>query len=436
MSAQIYALEITEGEGKGTKFRLTGDLVTIGRSKDCAIQLANGRGISRHHAEVTLENGAVLVRDLGSQNGTLVDGKKIDELALKPGAQVKVGSVVLKLLVAQGGGGSRAVAKAGSKDLAADPAGMPLDQVGAQPVGQALTYADTHQDGVQEVAAAVGSKAGQFLLMLLLILGLSLVGVYLYNIVETPLTEEGDFTLLAVGESKVVPFRRRSYSFRADSLGFHGTELFSIEQYVQNKGLLGRALVAVDQMSKTPKVDFLIMTGKSEGDGYLEFLNSGGEVISKHPVLVRGSHDNRRRSASEWAEMDEAEARRLANRHEDDGDVLLQDKHNYSAYVNYRKAIEILGRTGVDPDRVDRLWTKANQVQAILAEELASIFKIAMSRAYPESTRTQDPDFLGAFVKLNEAKLLIQDEDSIDWQVVHLWQRRIRRDYLRQKARQ
>lgn len=63
----------------------------IGRAGDCDVQLFD-KGVSRRHACVLeQEDGSVLLRDLGSSNGTLVDGQPVREVVLAEGAQVEIG---------------------------------------------------------------------------------------------------------------------------------------------------------------------------------------------------------------------------------------------------------------------------------------------------------------------------------------------------------
>jgi len=54
--------------------------------------------VSRRHAEVRWERGAWVVRDLGSTNGTLVDGKRVDECALEANSELRVGDAIFKLV--------------------------------------------------------------------------------------------------------------------------------------------------------------------------------------------------------------------------------------------------------------------------------------------------------------------------------------------------
>jgi pSer/pThr/pTyr-binding forkhead associated (FHA) protein len=65
-------------------------LTTIGRHPDSAICLDDVT-VSRRHAQVSLDNGRYVVRDLGSLNGTYVNQMRIDELALEQGDELQIG---------------------------------------------------------------------------------------------------------------------------------------------------------------------------------------------------------------------------------------------------------------------------------------------------------------------------------------------------------
>jgi DNA-binding NtrC family response regulator len=73
-----------------------GDGLTIGREASWlgAGVLADPR-ISRQHARIVLRGGSPVVLDLGSRNGTFVDGARVSEAALRPGAVLSVGPVLL-----------------------------------------------------------------------------------------------------------------------------------------------------------------------------------------------------------------------------------------------------------------------------------------------------------------------------------------------------
>lgn len=65
----------------------------LGRREDCQIRipLAN---VSRQHCELRVEGNSVLVRDLGSSNGTFVNGQRIEEKRLAAGDALTVGKAV------------------------------------------------------------------------------------------------------------------------------------------------------------------------------------------------------------------------------------------------------------------------------------------------------------------------------------------------------
>lgn len=71
---------------------LGGRPLTIGRGQQNDLVLEDqDRTVSRFHAEVRLENGAYVLVDLNSQNGTWVDDDRIDRFPLRPGVPVRIG---------------------------------------------------------------------------------------------------------------------------------------------------------------------------------------------------------------------------------------------------------------------------------------------------------------------------------------------------------
>lgn len=71
---------------------------TIGR-KECDLIL-DDRLVSRRHAELTTDGGAVTISDLGSKNGTLVNGRKISRSPLAPNDLIAIGPIRLRVLAA------------------------------------------------------------------------------------------------------------------------------------------------------------------------------------------------------------------------------------------------------------------------------------------------------------------------------------------------
>jgi pSer/pThr/pTyr-binding forkhead associated (FHA) protein len=79
MKAQLI---VVRGKPEGKVIPLAGPTFKIGRGETCHLR-PNSEQVSREHAEFTLQGGAVIVRDLGSRNGTLVNGKALTTEACK-----------------------------------------------------------------------------------------------------------------------------------------------------------------------------------------------------------------------------------------------------------------------------------------------------------------------------------------------------------------
>jgi hypothetical protein len=79
----------------GDRIECGEDPVTIGRLAECDIPLADAN-VSRRHAEVRRQDDHFVVVDLGSTNGTRVNGAGVKERALNDGDEITVGSTTLK----------------------------------------------------------------------------------------------------------------------------------------------------------------------------------------------------------------------------------------------------------------------------------------------------------------------------------------------------
>jgi hypothetical protein len=89
-------LEIVEGQESGKQIPLSGPL-DVGR-EGVQIALPNDTQVSRRHARVTPQNGAAVVEDLGSTNGTFVNDQEIHSpRQLSPGDRLRIGLTVLEL---------------------------------------------------------------------------------------------------------------------------------------------------------------------------------------------------------------------------------------------------------------------------------------------------------------------------------------------------
>jgi len=90
------AVERGPRELRGVKLPLNGPLV-VGRSPGSDIVI-NADYVSGRHARFALFSEALVVEDMGSTNGTLVDGKRIAApTPLEPGSLVSIGDVTLRI---------------------------------------------------------------------------------------------------------------------------------------------------------------------------------------------------------------------------------------------------------------------------------------------------------------------------------------------------
>jgi phage FluMu protein Com len=95
---QELSLKVLEGEEKGTVYLLTKPRTLIGRAN--ADILVHDRLASRLHCAVEVGEDGVVLRDLGSTNGTLVNDARIETATLANGSTFRIGKQVFQLLLA------------------------------------------------------------------------------------------------------------------------------------------------------------------------------------------------------------------------------------------------------------------------------------------------------------------------------------------------
>jgi hypothetical protein len=95
--------------------------LTIGRAPDNGIVLRDGRA-SRHHARIDGRRGSLVLSDLGSTNGSFVNDRRVESIALGEGDLIRVGTTTLLV---------EAIASGGPRSTADDRADAPTD--GATP---------------------------------------------------------------------------------------------------------------------------------------------------------------------------------------------------------------------------------------------------------------------------------------------------------------
>lgn len=137
-------------DGKKREFPVNGATTVIGRRPDAGLRIPAG-DVSRQHCELHLGNGALLVKDLGSANGTYVNGKRIAEQKLSAGDRLAVGPV---LFIVQIDGNPARITEA---DLQAAPTPAPAPKVKADSKAKGD---DKGKGGAGKAAVAAGVAAG------------------------------------------------------------------------------------------------------------------------------------------------------------------------------------------------------------------------------------------------------------------------------------
>src|SRR5262245_15668246 len=88
-------LLVIEGADRGKKCRLEPGTTHIGTAAGNHLVLGD-RTVSRLHCEVRLDDTAIRIVDLGSTNGTYLDGVRIYEAELRAGSTLRVGETLLQ----------------------------------------------------------------------------------------------------------------------------------------------------------------------------------------------------------------------------------------------------------------------------------------------------------------------------------------------------
>jgi pSer/pThr/pTyr-binding forkhead associated (FHA) protein len=85
-------------KGERRSFPVTKTRAVIGRNTECDLQISLGM-VSRRHCELNVKKDKVMVRDLGSSNGTYVAGKRIQESEISAGETLTIGPVIFTVVI-------------------------------------------------------------------------------------------------------------------------------------------------------------------------------------------------------------------------------------------------------------------------------------------------------------------------------------------------
>lgn len=117
-SAKTYALRFISGKYQGGEFPLPNNKeIVVGRSSELDMVLVEDM-VSRRHAKLTVTGDQIFIQDLGSTNGTFVNGEKIKRARLTEGDRILIGTSIIKLVAADGAAPAGSDAKAKLEDVA------------------------------------------------------------------------------------------------------------------------------------------------------------------------------------------------------------------------------------------------------------------------------------------------------------------------------
>ncbi len=102
-NAKGFVLRFISGKYQGGEFPISTDKqIIVGRSSDLDMVLVEDM-VSRKHAKIAMQTDGIWIEDLGSTNGTFVNGEKIKKSKLKEGDRILIGTSILKLMSGEAG---------------------------------------------------------------------------------------------------------------------------------------------------------------------------------------------------------------------------------------------------------------------------------------------------------------------------------------------
>src|SRR4051794_21308675 len=92
-----FQLRVVRGRSTLGTLKLNDGNTIVGRHDACQLRIKSAQ-VSRKHCELFEKKGLLLVKDLGSSNGTLVNGKRVQgQRVLEPGDELSIGPVLLRV---------------------------------------------------------------------------------------------------------------------------------------------------------------------------------------------------------------------------------------------------------------------------------------------------------------------------------------------------
>src|SRR5688572_24324051 len=94
----MYKIVVISGPNRGTSYPLQAGEVIVGRQSSSSIALSSSK-VSKQHCAIQVQGEDILLRDLGSSNGTFVNGVLTKAKKLKLGDRISIGEFVLEVVL-------------------------------------------------------------------------------------------------------------------------------------------------------------------------------------------------------------------------------------------------------------------------------------------------------------------------------------------------
>ena len=179
MASQSYQLVMRVGPSPGKVFALSTNEVVLGRDIDNEVVI-NDAEISRRHTRLLIQEGGYVVEDLGSTNGTFVNGQKITgSHVLEPGQTIRLGENVTLSYEIAGFDADATIASGQRKPAAAAPR-PPAAAPEARAPAPSAAASQATPAGQGGLASLTGNRNLMIGCGALLVLGICAVSAYLF----------------------------------------------------------------------------------------------------------------------------------------------------------------------------------------------------------------------------------------------------------------
>lgn len=227
-------LAISTGDQAGSRVEVTGEQFLVGRGDGCDLVLRDWN-VSRRHAYMrALDDGTLELRDLGSSNGTFVNGHRVEEATLRGGEQIQFGDTVLHV---EGGDDSPDQAThlgGGAPAPMAGPA-----PAAARPTESAIVRAIRGNSGIQRLVIEPALRRSRLTAAAALVVAVALIALLVTGVIGGEGDRADDAVKAAIPSTVLVVPERDGEATGANGSGWvldAGAGLVVTNAHVVNAG--------------------------------------------------------------------------------------------------------------------------------------------------------------------------------------------------------